>query len=37
MEKSEDDMIKVRKVGGKCVEEVKKKLEELGLRVGEKE
>ena len=30
-EKTEDDMMKVRNLGRKSLEEVKKKLEELGL------
>ena len=34
-EKSEDDMMKVRNLGRKSLEEVKKKLEELGLALKE--
>ena len=34
-EKSEDDMMKVRNLGHKSLEEVKKKLEELGLALKE--
>ena len=37
MQKSEDDMIKVRNLGRKSLEEVKKKLQELGLTLAEKE
>lgn len=38
MQKSEDDMIKVRNLGRKSLEEVKKKLQELGLTIfAEKE
>ena len=37
MKKSEDDMIKVRNLGRKSLEEVKKKLQELGLTLAEKE
>ena len=33
----EDDMIKVRNLGRKSLEEVKKKLQELGLTLAEKE
>lgn len=36
MQKSEDDMIKVRNLGRKSLEEVKKKLQELGLTLAEK-
>jgi DNA-directed RNA polymerase subunit alpha len=34
-EKTEDDMMKVRNLGRKSLEEVKKKLEELGLALRE--
>ena len=37
MKKSEDYMIKVRNLGRKSLEEVKKKLQELGLTLAEKE
>ena len=37
MQKSEDDMIKVRNLGRKSLEEVKKNLQELGLTLAEKE
>lgn len=37
MQKSEDDMIKVRNLGRKSLEEVKKKLQELGLTLADKE
>lgn len=37
MQKSEEDMIKVRNLGRKSLEEVKKKLQELGLTLAEKE
>lgn len=37
MQKSEDDMIKVRNLGRKSLEEVKKKIQELGLTLAEKE
>lgn len=37
MQKSEDDMIKVRNLGRKSLEEVKKKLQELGLHLADKE
>ncbi|MCI6158929.1 MAG: DNA-directed RNA polymerase subunit alpha, partial [Selenomonadaceae bacterium] len=36
-EKSEDDMMKVRNLGRKSLEEVKNKLEELGLSLKENE
>lgn len=36
-QKSEDDMMKVRNLGRKSLEEVKKKLEELGLSLAEPE
>lgn len=37
MQKSEEDMIKVRNLGRKSLEEVKKKLQELGLTLADKE
>lgn len=37
VQKSEDDMMKVRNLGRKSLEEVKKKLEELGLSLAENE
>jgi DNA-directed RNA polymerase subunit alpha len=37
VQKSEDDMMKVRNLGRKSMEEVKKKLIELGLGLSEEE
>ncbi|MBP2645203.1 MAG: DNA-directed polymerase subunit alpha [Firmicutes bacterium] len=37
VQKSEDDMMKVRNLGRKSLDEVKKKLEELGLSLAENE
>ena len=37
IEKSEEDMMKVRNLGRRCVEEIKEKLETLGLSLADSE